>query len=174
MRKVKISIVPKKKVGSESRQSIVFGIVDKNYWEKAFLNRETPVFVSPGLETPRFVPVYPRSCDKQYFGEIRNQLFFPERRLLSYLSQGVGRVAKRNMSHSKALCQTNTTISSDVVLEGILAVYDEFSDFSSKLTAPQCRIDCRHRFHHNKLRTCSFSNLKVSGCSSGLGLLNKL
>ena len=138
------------------------------------MNRETPVFVSPGLETPRFVPVYPRSCDKQYFGEIRNQLFFSERRLLSYLSQGVGRVAKRNMSHSKALCQTNTRISSDMVLEGILALYDEFSDFSSKLTAPQCRIDCRHRFHHNKLRTCSFSNLKVSGCSSGLGLLNKL
>ena len=114
------------------------------------------------------------SIGGSYFGEIRNQLFFSERRLLSYLSRGVGRVAKRNMSHSKALCQTNTRISSDVVLEGILALYDEFSDFSSKLTAPQCRIDCRHRFHHNKLRTCSFSNLKVSGCSSGLGLLNKL
>ena len=77
------------------------------------------------------------------------------------------------MNHSKALCQTDTRISSDVTLEDVLARYDEFSGFSSKLTARSSRIDPGQCFHH-KLGTCSFSNLKVSRCSSGLGLSDEL
>ena len=72
---------------------------------------------------------------QQYVGEIRNKLFFSERGLLSYLSQGVGRSAKRNMDHSKALCQTNTRISLGVKIEFVLARYGEFGDFSSELAA---------------------------------------
>ena len=71
---------------------------------------------------------------QQDFGEIRNQLF-SEQGFLPDRSQGVGQVAKQNMNHSKVLCQAGTRISSDVILEDVLARYDEFGDFSSKLTA---------------------------------------
>ncbi len=105
-----------------------------------------------------------------YFGEIRNQLLFPQRGFIFNVLTGCK--ASQQSLQSPVLdrhrdifkCDIGVHLGASWRIQWILGCFSE----------PRARIDSGHCFHHNKLGTYSISDLQLSRCSSGLGLSSGL